>query len=171
MAAAPLRDQRDSAMELAESTSLWSNHRRTPGRKLSHHAAFYSPPGMPRAGVCSAGLPNRRSSRCRHRWCPVLGKIIKKGIDLTGDLNLKVLIADIDYADVELERGTFARRSSPWFGRTLGCDPYLEEDAWPAGVERASLEEVLPQEPADHPLLSDPNVTLTPHAAFYSLKA
>jgi D-3-phosphoglycerate dehydrogenase len=38
--------------------------------------------------------------------------------------------------------GTFARRASPWFGRTLGCDPYLEEDAWPGGVERASLEEV-----------------------------
>jgi D-3-phosphoglycerate dehydrogenase len=39
--------------------------------------------------------------------------------------------------------GTFARRASPWFGRTLGCDPYLEEDAWPGGVERASLEEVV----------------------------
>src|ERR671910_60686 len=38
--------------------------------------------------------------------------------------------------------GTFARRASPWFGRTLGCDPYLGEDAWPEGVERASLEEV-----------------------------
>jgi D-3-phosphoglycerate dehydrogenase len=134
--------------------------------------------------------------------------------------------------------GTFARRASPWFGRTLGCDPYLEEDAWPGGVERASLEEVfsgslvvslhpplteetkgfidrgllermpegsylvntargglvvmedllraleegplagaaldvLPQEPPprDHPLLSNPNVILTPHAAFYSLEA
>ncbi len=134
--------------------------------------------------------------------------------------------------------GTFARRASPWFGRTLGCDPYLEEDAWPEGVERASLEEifseslvvslhppltdetrgfidryllermpdgsylvntargglvvmddllwaleegplagagldVLPQEPPpqDHPLLSNPNVILTPHAAFYSLEA
>jgi D-3-phosphoglycerate dehydrogenase / 2-oxoglutarate reductase len=134
--------------------------------------------------------------------------------------------------------GTFARRSGPWFGRTLGCDPYLEEDAWPEGVERASLEEVfseslvvslhpplteetrgfidrgllermpeggylvntargglvvmddllwaleegplagagldvLPQEPPpqDHPLLSNPNVMLTPHAAYYSLEA
>jgi D-3-phosphoglycerate dehydrogenase / 2-oxoglutarate reductase len=134
--------------------------------------------------------------------------------------------------------GTFARRASPWFGRTLGCDPYLEDDAWPEGVNRASLEEVfseslvvslhppltdetrdfidrsllermpegsylvntargglvvmddllwaleegplagagldvLPQEPPpqDHPLLSNPNVTLTPHAAFYSLEA
>src|SRR5215218_4357165 len=38
--------------------------------------------------------------------------------------------------------GTLARRASPWFGRTLGCDPYLEEDAWPEGVEPASLEEV-----------------------------
>jgi D-3-phosphoglycerate dehydrogenase len=38
--------------------------------------------------------------------------------------------------------GTFARRASPWFGRTLGCDPYLEEDAWAQGVEPASLEEV-----------------------------
>ena len=134
--------------------------------------------------------------------------------------------------------GTFARRASPWFGRTLGRDPYLEEDAWPEGVQRAGLEEVfseslvvslhpplteetrgfidrgvlgrmpegsylintargglvvmddllwaleegplagaaldvLPQEPPPpgHPLLSDPNVILTPHAAFYSLEA
>jgi D-3-phosphoglycerate dehydrogenase len=134
--------------------------------------------------------------------------------------------------------GTFARRASPWFGKTLGCDPYLGEDAWPEGVERASLEEVfseslvvslhpplteatrgfidrellgrmpegsylintargglvvmddllraleegplagaaldvLPQEPpaSDHPLLSNPNVILTPHAAFYSVEA
>ena len=132
--------------------------------------------------------------------------------------------------------GTFARRAGPWFGRTLGCDPYL--DAWPEGVEPASLEEVfsesllvslhaplteetrglvdrgllermpeggylvntargdmvviddllwaleegplagaaldvLPQEPppAGHPLLSNPNVILTPHAAYYSLAA
>jgi D-3-phosphoglycerate dehydrogenase / 2-oxoglutarate reductase len=132
--------------------------------------------------------------------------------------------------------GTFARRAGPWFGRTLGCDPYL--DAWPEGVEPASLEEVfsesflvslhaplnaetrdlvdrrllermpeggylvntargglvvmddllwaleegplagaaldvLPQEPppADHPLLGNPDVILTPHAAFFSLEA
>lgn len=134
--------------------------------------------------------------------------------------------------------GTFARRASPWFGRTLGCDPYLEESAWPEGVEPASLEkvfseslvvslhppltdetdkfigrsllermpegsylvntargglvvmedllwaledgplagaglDVLPQEPPppDHALLGNPNVMLTPHAAFYSLEA
>lgn len=134
--------------------------------------------------------------------------------------------------------GTFARRASPWFGRTLGCDPYLEEDAWPEMVERADLEEVfsesflvslhaplteetrelvdrrllgrmpegaylvntargglvvtddlhwaleegplagaaldvLKQEPPpqDHPLLGNPNVMLTPHAAYYSLEA
>jgi phosphoglycerate dehydrogenase-like enzyme len=134
--------------------------------------------------------------------------------------------------------GTFARRAGPWFGRTLGYDPYLEGDAWPEGVEPASLEEVfseslmvslhapltevtrgfidrglleqmadgsylvntargglvvmddllwaldegplagaaldvLPQEPPppDHPILSKPNVILTPHAAFYSLEA
>ena len=38
--------------------------------------------------------------------------------------------------------GTFARRAGPWFGRTLGCDPYLEKDVWPEGVEQASLQEV-----------------------------
>jgi D-3-phosphoglycerate dehydrogenase len=134
--------------------------------------------------------------------------------------------------------GTFARRASLWFGKTLGCDPYLEEDAWPEGVLQATLEEVfseslvvslhpplteetrdfvdrdllgrmpegsflvntargglvviddllwaleegplagaaldvLPQEPPppDHPLLRNPNVILTPHAAFYSVEA
>ncbi|MDQ3793697.1 MAG: C-terminal binding protein [Actinomycetota bacterium] len=132
--------------------------------------------------------------------------------------------------------GTFARRAAPWFGRTLGCDPYL--DAWPEGVEQASLEEVFSESllvslhaplteetrglvdrgllermpegaylvntarggmvvmddllwaleegllagaaldvlphappPADHPLLGNPNVILTPHAAYYSLEA
>ena len=134
--------------------------------------------------------------------------------------------------------GTFARRAGPWFGSTLGCDPYLEEDAWPEGVLQATLEEVfseslvvslhpplteetrdfvdrdllgrmpegsflvntargglvviddllwaleegplagaaldvLPQEPPppEHPLLRNPNVILTPHAAFYSVEA
>ena len=38
--------------------------------------------------------------------------------------------------------GTLARRAELWFCRTLGCDPYLEEDAWPEGVGRATLEEV-----------------------------
>jgi len=134
--------------------------------------------------------------------------------------------------------GTFARRAGPWFGSTLGCDPYLVDDAWPEGVQQASLQEVfsesllvslhapltdetrevvdrsllermpeggylvntargglvamddllwaledgplagaaldvLPQEPppAGHPLLNNPNVILTPHAAYYSLEA
>src|ERR671910_912108 len=53
--------------------------------------------------------------------------------------------------------GTFAQRASPWFGRTLGCDPYLEEDAWPEGVERASLEEVFSESllVSLHPPLTD----------------
>jgi D-3-phosphoglycerate dehydrogenase / 2-oxoglutarate reductase len=38
--------------------------------------------------------------------------------------------------------GTLARRASPWFGATLGCDPYLARSSWPEGVELASLEEV-----------------------------
>jgi D-3-phosphoglycerate dehydrogenase / 2-oxoglutarate reductase len=134
--------------------------------------------------------------------------------------------------------GTLARRASPWFGRTLGCDPYLGEDAWPEEVAPAGLEEVfsesflvslhaplngetrglvnqgllgrmpegaylvntargglvvmddllwaleegplagaaldvLPQEPPPqhHPLLENPSVILTPHAAYYSLEA
>src|ERR687893_1052506 len=52
---------------------------------------------------------------------------------------------------------TFARRASPWFGRTLGCDPYLEDDAWPEGVEPASLEEVFSQSlvVSLHPPLTD----------------
>jgi D-3-phosphoglycerate dehydrogenase / 2-oxoglutarate reductase len=134
--------------------------------------------------------------------------------------------------------GTFARRASPWFGKTLGCDPYLQEGVWPDSVERTglvrlfsesfvvslhaplteetqgfiardllermpegsylvntargglvvmddllwALEEgplagaaldVLPQEPppAGHALLDNPNVILSPHAAYYSLEA
>jgi D-3-phosphoglycerate dehydrogenase / 2-oxoglutarate reductase len=134
--------------------------------------------------------------------------------------------------------GTFAQRASPWFGRTLGCDPYLEVGAWPEEVERAGLEEVFSESflvslhaplteetrelvdrrllgrmpegayivntargglmvmddllwaleegplagaaldvllqeppPPGHPLLENPNVILTPHAAYYSLEA
>ena len=134
--------------------------------------------------------------------------------------------------------GTLARRAGPWFGRTLGCDPYLEDGAWPEDVEPAGLEDVfsesflvslhaplteetgglvdrgllgrlpegaylvntargglvvmddllwaleegplagaaldvLPQEPPpqDHPLFENPNVILTPHAAYYSVEA
>jgi D-3-phosphoglycerate dehydrogenase len=53
--------------------------------------------------------------------------------------------------------GTLARRASPWFGRTLGYDPYLEEDAWPEGVERVSLEEVFSESlvVSLHPLLTE----------------
>jgi D-3-phosphoglycerate dehydrogenase / 2-oxoglutarate reductase len=134
--------------------------------------------------------------------------------------------------------GTFAGRARPWFGRILGCDPYLQEDAWPEGVEQASLEkvfsesllvslhaplteetrgfidrgllermpegsylvntargglvamdallwaleegplggaalDVLPHEPPPpgYRLLDNPNVIVTPHAAYYSLEA
>src|SRR3712207_3719757 len=53
--------------------------------------------------------------------------------------------------------GTFARRASPWFGRTLGCDPYLEDDAWPEEVEPATLEEVFSESlvVSLHPPLTD----------------
>jgi D-3-phosphoglycerate dehydrogenase len=33
-------------------------------------------------------------------------------------------------------------RAAPWFGRCLGYDPQLPDDAWPAGVERVDLEQL-----------------------------
>ena len=33
-------------------------------------------------------------------------------------------------------------RAAPWFGRCLGYDPQLPDDAWPADVERVGLEEL-----------------------------
>jgi D-3-phosphoglycerate dehydrogenase len=35
---------------------------------------------------------------------------------------------------------TVAERLGPWFQRVLGFDPYLPDQAWPAGAERLSLE-------------------------------
>jgi D-3-phosphoglycerate dehydrogenase / 2-oxoglutarate reductase len=35
-----------------------------------------------------------------------------------------------------------AERAAPWFGACVGYDPHPAGDAWPAGVERAGLEEV-----------------------------
>ncbi len=32
--------------------------------------------------------------------------------------------------------------AAPWFGGVVGYDPYLPDDAWPAGVERLGLEEL-----------------------------
>jgi D-3-phosphoglycerate dehydrogenase len=32
--------------------------------------------------------------------------------------------------------------AAPWFGRVVGYDPFLPDDAWPAGVERTGLEEL-----------------------------
>ena len=32
--------------------------------------------------------------------------------------------------------------AAPWFGRIVGYDPYLPDEAWPAGVERLDLAEV-----------------------------
>jgi D-3-phosphoglycerate dehydrogenase len=32
--------------------------------------------------------------------------------------------------------------AAPWFGQCVGYDPYLPDDAWPAGVERLGLEEL-----------------------------
>ncbi|MDQ3862199.1 MAG: C-terminal binding protein, partial [Actinomycetota bacterium] len=176
---------------------------------------------------------------CLLRHLPLYDRDVKTGhwhANSTGPLyRLKNLTLGV----VGLGRigGTLARRAHPWFGRALGYDPYLD-DAWPEGVEQASLEgvftesmvvslhpplteettgfigrdllermpdgsylvntargglvvmedllwalddgplagaglDVLPQEPPppDHPLLNNPNVTLTPHAAFYSVEA
>jgi D-3-phosphoglycerate dehydrogenase len=32
--------------------------------------------------------------------------------------------------------------AAPWFGGVVGSDPYLPDDAWPAGVERLGLQEL-----------------------------
>ena len=32
--------------------------------------------------------------------------------------------------------------AAPWFGRCVGYDPYLLDDAWPEGVERVGLDEL-----------------------------
>ncbi len=37
---------------------------------------------------------------------------------------------------------TAMERAAPWFGACVGYDPHLPDDAWPAGVERAGLEEL-----------------------------
>jgi D-3-phosphoglycerate dehydrogenase / 2-oxoglutarate reductase len=36
-------------------------------------------------------------------------------------------------------------RAAPWFGRSVGYDPFLPDDAWPAGVERVELADVFAQ--------------------------
>lgn len=33
-------------------------------------------------------------------------------------------------------------RAGPWFGACVGCDPYLPDGGWPAGVERLDLPEL-----------------------------
>jgi D-3-phosphoglycerate dehydrogenase / 2-oxoglutarate reductase len=37
---------------------------------------------------------------------------------------------------------TVAERAGPWFGRVVAYDPFLPDEAWPAGVDRAELDEV-----------------------------
>ena len=34
------------------------------------------------------------------------------------------------------------RSAAPWFGRCVGYDPHLPDDAWPSGVERLGLDEL-----------------------------
>src|SRR5215210_1745074 len=78
------------------------------------------------------------------RHLPLYDRVVKAGrwhSTSTGPL-LRLRNSTLGVVGLGRIGGTFARRAAPWFGRTLGCDPYLEEDAWPEGVERASLEEV-----------------------------
>jgi phosphoglycerate dehydrogenase-like enzyme len=89
--------------------------------------------------------------------------------------------------------GTFARRASlekvfsesavvslhpPLTGETRGYIDRglfgrMREGSYLVNTARGGLMDVLPQEPPppDHPLLRNPDVILTPHAAFYSLEA
>ncbi|WP_347351147.1 C-terminal binding protein [Intrasporangium sp.] len=41
--------------------------------------------------------------------------------------------------------GRYARLAAPIFGRTLGCDPYLPADRWPAGVAAVDVQTLFSQ--------------------------
>ncbi len=40
---------------------------------------------------------------------------------------------------------TTCERAAPWFGRSVGYDPFLPDAAWPAGVERVELADLFAQ--------------------------
>ena len=69
-----------------------------------------------------------------------------------------------------------AARAAPWFGRCVGHDPLLPQEAWPADVERLDLEEVfatadavtlhLPLTPGTRALVGEDLLERMPHGSY-----
>jgi D-3-phosphoglycerate dehydrogenase len=76
-------------------------------------------------------LPGHDREVRRHRWDYALGGPLRR----PGGLTLGVVGLG------RIGRLT-AERAAPWFGRCVGYDPHLPEQAWPPVAERAGLEEV-----------------------------